>query len=114
MSQSVVDWASLTTDIWTSPSQHSFISLTLHYINEAFEQKFIVLGCFPFDCSHDADHILDILLAKINQYDSLHDKIHMVVRDNASNMVSAFEKSSFQHIGCYLHILQVIMNSKYP
>ena len=59
--EAVVDYyymlyASLTTDIWTSRSQHSFIiSLTMHYLDESFEQKFAVIGCMPFDDTHSAD-----------------------------------------------------------
>lgn len=34
-------------------------------------------------------------------------KVHVVVRDNAANMVSALGESIFDHVGCFLHILQV-------
>ena len=100
--------ASLTTDIWTSEAKDSFISLTLHFLNMDFEQKMVVLSCFPFNVSHAAESILETVTEKLNVYE-VADKIHCFVRDNAPNMVGAFDISTWNHVGCFLHILQVCM-----
>ena len=49
------DSCSATTDIWTSKSQHAFISFTLHLINKGGERKAAVLRCFPYDMSHTSE-----------------------------------------------------------
>ena len=98
--------ASLTTDIWTSEAKDSFISLTLHFLNMDFEQKMVVLGSFPFNESHAAESILETVTEKLNVYE-VADKIHRFVRYNAPNMVGAFDISTWNHVGCFLHILQV-------
>lgn len=52
---------SFTTDIWTSNSKISFISLTAHCLNANFEQKTVVLRVMPFHGSHTAAHISEVL-----------------------------------------------------
>ena len=54
---SLGDSCSATTDIWTSKSQHAFISFTLHFINKGGERKAAVLRCFPYDVSHTSESI---------------------------------------------------------
>jgi hypothetical protein len=39
--------ASMTTDLWTSPTNNSFISLTLHYLDADFQQKMFYLVASP-------------------------------------------------------------------
>ena len=102
----VGDHASLTTDIWTSEANDSFLSLTLHYLNAEFQPKMVVLDCIPFNAEHTAENILHLIEEKLDPY-QLSDKIHFFVRDNAANMVGAFNISSYGHVGCFLHILQV-------
>ena len=102
----VGDYVSLTTDIWTSEANDSFLSLTLHYLNSDFQPKMVVLDCLPFNEEHTAENILSLIEEKLDPY-QLSDKIHCFVRDNAANMVGAFNLSSWTHTGCFLHILQV-------
>ena len=112
VASAVGDWASLTTDIWTSDAKDSYISLTLHFLNDSFEQKMVVLGCFPFNAEHSAANILKMVEENVAEFD-ITDKIHCFVRDNAANMVAAFDISVWSHVGCFLHILQVISNGLY-
>ena len=72
------EYVSLTTDIWTSDCQDSFISLILHYLTDRFEQM-IVLGCFPFNDDHDANNVLTRLEQIISEYDNLSAKIYTVL-----------------------------------
>ena len=103
----VTDYASLTTDLWTSCSHDSYISLTLHFLDESFNQKMAVLSCMSFEADHDAENVLAKIEEKLNEFSSRQEKIHLFVRDNAANMVAAFNLSSYNHVGCFLHILQV-------
>ena len=37
------------------------------------------------------------------------DKVHIVISDNASNMVKAMNDASFAHLGCFAHSLQLVI-----
>ena len=37
------------------------------------------------------------------------EKVHLVVSDNASNMVKAMSDVSFMHFGCFAHSLQLVI-----
>ena len=77
---SVCEWVSLTTDIWTSHSKDSYISLTLHYIDKTFHQRMVVLGCFGFATEHDAENIYRKIEEQLEEYPSLTTKVHTFVR----------------------------------
>ena len=47
----------ITSDIWTSNLQFSYLSSTLHYINDKWELCSRVLGPYNLDQSHSADYI---------------------------------------------------------
>ena len=51
----------ITTHIWSSQSMHSFISTTLHFIDNNWKPKMVVSKCFPIDESHTGQHIADVL-----------------------------------------------------
>lgn len=48
---------SLTTDMWSSPSKDSFMSLTLHWIDATFKQRMVVLRCIRYNTKHSAEKI---------------------------------------------------------
>ena len=38
------------------------------------------------------------------------EKVHLVVRDNSSNMVRTMKDASLNHVGCFAHILQLAVH----
>lgn len=58
--------ASFTSDMWTSRANDSFLSLTVHYIDEQFLLRHFILNCEPFEGSHDADSIVKVLDEQIS------------------------------------------------
>ncbi|KAI6650097.1 Zinc finger BED domain-containing protein 4-like [Oopsacas minuta] len=105
------DFCSAPTDIWTSKSQHAFISFTLHFINKKGERKAVVLRCFPYDTSHTADSIAKTLRMIIFDW-KLEGKLHLILRDNVLNMVNAMVINNQDNADCFLHIIHlVVMNS---
>ena len=38
------------------------------------------------------------------------EQVHLIVRDNASNMVKAMSDGYFEDLGCFAHTLQLIIN----
>lgn len=87
---SKVAFASFTTDIWTcSTNNESFISLTAHCINTAdWNREIFVLSVKHFPISHTGFNISQILNDALEDWEIDFSKFHVIVTDNASNMVS--------------------------
>ena len=65
--------------VQASQSLHSFISTTIHFIDDNWQPKMVVLACFPFDESHTAQHILADALDGILTEWKLKQKLHVVI-----------------------------------
>ena len=52
----------MTSDYWTSISNKSFLSLTIHYINKKFEYKHFLLECKEIFDTHTSKHSKDAIL----------------------------------------------------
>ena len=50
-----VEFLSITADIWTSIATESYLSVTLHYIDNNWEIKSFALGTFPLTESHTGE-----------------------------------------------------------
>ena len=80
---------SLTSDGWTTnTSNSSFMSLTGHWISDDYEPKTAIIRVVPFPSSHTAINISDCLQDALTDFKIAHNKIHVVVRDNAANMTA--------------------------
>lgn len=75
----------VTTDCWTSTSNESYISFTLHYLTESFDLKSFVFSKEFMPTSHTAEALLDTLKS-ITDERSLPNILMFVVSDNAANM----------------------------
>ena len=42
----------VTTDIWSSPSRDSFMSINSHWINNEFQRKLVILRCIRYNTAH--------------------------------------------------------------
>lgn len=73
----------ITTDMWTSKTQTSFVATTMHWIDKSFKLKNILLTFLPLDGSHNSDMILAFFLETVHNY-KLNDKISYITLDNAS------------------------------
>lgn len=81
---------SLTSDGWTVNSANiSFLSLTGHWITKNFEQTSVVLGVSSLQASQTAINISECITDTIQIFNIPHNKIHVLVRDNAVNMAAA-------------------------
>ena len=38
------------------------------------------------------------------------EQVHLIIRDNASNMVKAMSDGGFEDLGCFAHTLQLVMH----
>jgi hypothetical protein len=98
----------LTTDLWTSVNNHSFIAVTAHFINEDGKLTSVLMECDHFKERHTAVNIASFLMTLAGTW-NLSNKITAVVTDNAANMILAIELCKWRHVPCFAHTLNLIV-----
>ena len=91
-----------------SPDEILLLCITAHYITDTWELKPAILETFDFNSEHTADNISSELLRVITQW-NIESKIICIVTDNASNMVAAINKTPWQHLPCFAHSLNLVV-----
>ena len=105
------DFICLTSDIWTAPKcNDSFISFTAHMLSVKFEDYSFILGCKHFPESHTGAHITAYIHNMLKEADIPKSKVSALVTDNASNMKLGVSNSDIPHVGCFLHVIQLLLN----
>ena len=93
----------ITTDIWSSQTQDSFMSVTLHYINKDLKRKIVVLRIMPYNTQHTADSIKKNISNILKDWELPAPIIFL--RDSASNVTKALANS----LPCLCHTLQLVI-----
>lgn len=107
----------LTSDIWTSPTNESYLSTTAHFIDNYWNLQRRVLACLPVDGRHTADNICTWLQETVEDFHLESNKIVALVHDNGSNIVAAAQKleeifgSQFSSVRCTAHTLQLVIHA---
>ena len=105
------EWFSFTSDIWTTNvSNKSMISLTAHWLTIDFVRKSAVLNVKPFPESHTGENIVTIFEEMFDSWKIDKAKVHLILRDNAANMVKAMTDGGYPDFGCFAHTLQLIVH----
>jgi len=104
---------SITTDLWQSKNNDSFISFTCHYIDYLWKFQKFVLACQPFPGTHTGEKIAKIIDDQIREMPGLkEDTLKVLVHDSGSNMIAASKKSneSDDFFRCADHRLNLVQN----
>lgn len=107
-----VDYISGTTDLWTSSSNKSYITVTGHFIQD-FKPYSVVLGTNELTTAHTGEKIAEAIMNIFQNY-NIADKIVAIVTDNGSNMkkaISEFLKKN-NHF-CVAHTLISAINCQW-
>ena len=81
---------SFTTDAWSaSAGGCSLLSLTAHWLTELFDKRSSVLHVQPLQESHTGEYLGVIYKRMLDHWETSINKVHLVLRDNATNMVKA-------------------------
>lgn len=96
----------LTCDGWTSRATESYLTVTVHFVNNDWELKSYVLQTKVMSGSHTGANISEEL-QKIAHEWKIDNKEPVVVTDNASNMSVAIELTGYQHVRCFAHVLNL-------
>ena len=76
---------SATLDGWTSPFQDDFLGVTVHWINNEWRQRELVISFEPLSGSHTGENLCAAFIKVLDRF-KLGTKLHTVTTDNASNM----------------------------
>ena len=103
------DWVSFTTDVWSNPTKTcSLLSFTAHFVHDSVLRK-VILSVSVLDEDHTGAYLASKLTEASAQW-NLESKIHLGVRDNAANMVSAMRIAGMRDVGCTAHTLQLVIH----
>lgn len=101
-------YVSLTTDIWSSNS-NSMISLTGHWLDENLGRQSAILNSSKFCGSHTGERIGMKIHEMLENWCIRPKNVHLILRDNAANMIKGLEEAEFAHKGCFIHTLQLVV-----
>lgn len=105
-----LDIGSFTSDLWTSINGDSFISFTIHFLNDAFERLNYMLETLSFELNHTAENISDKITKILSSWNIERQKVFSIAHDNAANVKAGVRATGFESVCCVNHTLQLIIN----
>ena len=102
---------SFTTDIWSTNVAHrSLLSLTAHWLSDNFEKSSAVLHVTALEESHTGSYLCTKFDDMLSTWKISKENVHIVLRDNAANMVRTMKDANLSSYGCFAHSLQLVGN----
>ncbi|CAH0717085.1 unnamed protein product, partial [Brenthis ino] len=96
----------VTTDMWTSRNNDSYLAVTGHYIDKNFSLQSVLLECKVLESRHTGLNLAGELRNVAQEWNIL-DKVLLAVSDNGANIKSAIAQLEWKHFGCYAHTLNL-------
>ncbi|XP_076040518.1 protein polybromo isoform X4 [Oratosquilla oratoria] len=103
-------YVALTSDLWTSRQTKSFLSVTAHFISPEWELKCKLLATKRLMVDHTSKNIGDAIKEICEEWDLL-GKVCCIVTDNAPNIVKAVTDVKVNHITCFAHSLNLVVQN---
>jgi len=106
---------SFTLDMCTFRAGHSFLSVTIHYINADFELKKYSFNCIPFKGAHTPVRIVQALDGEISKVPYKRGSRMVIVHEAVANMKAGVRKSSLglHSYICTDHRLQTVLRKAF-
>lgn len=102
---------SLTMDIWTSLSNHSYLGITVHFIDSTFRADSAILATREMKGSTSAIEIQS-QVKNVKEEFKIEQKIRCIVTDGGSNVKLACDLLNVKNIRCFAHNLNLtVMNA---
>ena len=102
-----VGYVSLTSDMWSSINNVSFLSLTGHYLygtGSKVKMRTKIISCKKFPSRHTSANIQASLENTLSNM-GIREKVVSLTTDNAANMLKASKDAKIPSIGCFAHLL---------
>jgi len=77
----------------------------MHWLTKKFEKKEAVLHAQSLPGSHTGEALSHKYHSMLAKWDIKTEQVHLIIRDNASNMVKAMRDGCFEDSGCFAHTL---------
>ncbi|XP_056132772.1 E3 SUMO-protein ligase ZBED1-like [Lampris incognitus] len=100
----------LTTDCWTSLNTMSYMTVTCHFIDEAWEMQLCVLATQNMEESHTADYIEKELNTIVVEWMLESARVSACIHDNAANMIKANQACDWESVSCGAHTIELAIN----
>lgn len=103
-----VPGAAFTMDIWSSRGQHSYLALTMHFIDTKWKLRNLLMGCRHLEePSHTADLINEKTESLLEEIMLPESATITFTTDGASSMVKAMRESPMvhEHLICICHTI---------
>ena len=97
---------SITTDLWTSNKQESYISITAHWLDDKLNMQHAILATPEMPESHTGVNIAERINQCLREF-GIENSVVAYVADNGSNVVAALDDMATPRLGCFAHTLQL-------
>ena len=81
-----------------------------HCLTDTFARNSAVLQVMPLEESHTGEYMAGKYLEMLAEWEIKHDRVHLVLHDNAANMAKAMRDASLTSLGCFAHTLQRVVH----
>ena len=101
-----ISHVALTSDLWTSRTKESYLTITCHFVTSTWELKSLVLETFGFEKDHTAENIAASFQKTAEEW-GISRKVVAMVTDNAANVVAAVRHTGWTHVPFFAHTLNL-------
>jgi len=91
------------TDIWSTEVRTHCSVLLSTGLPSYLKRKVAVLHAHPLPGSHNGEMLCQEYNTILSNWKIDNEQVHLIVRDNASNMVKAISDGEFEDLGCFAH-----------
>ena len=103
-----ISHVALTSDLWTSRTTKSYLTITCYFVTSTWELKSLVLETFGFKNDHTAENIA-ASFQKIAEEWGISREVVAMVTDNAANVVAAVRHTAWANVPCFAHTLNLVI-----
>ncbi|KAF1331168.1 hypothetical protein FI667_g4418, partial [Globisporangium splendens] len=101
----------ISTDVWTDRGRRRYISLTLHFLDPDFNSNNWTLEVEHLPGKHTGELISSTLHTTMDRWGLNKEYCVKLLRDGASNAVSAGENLRVNHMTCVAHSLHLVVSA---
>lgn len=88
----------------------SLLSPTAHWVDKDLQQQHVFLHWLEMSVSHTAASLAATFDKMVQQWGLDKTRVHIVLRDNATNIRKALDDSDLASLPCMAHTLQLVVN----
>lgn len=101
---------SATTDLWTSCTNHPYLSYTIHFIDNSWQLQSFCLDTIPLFQDHTGQNIAEAIKDILENWELSPDNLVATTTDNGSNFIAGMAVLEWTRISCFGHNLDLAIN----